>query len=90
MFAKYEDEAIFAASQCGLSVGTYIKLESVAAVVDDANIMITNFIIICNYIIYSFGKRAILIEEEEHNLVTGYMEAEYGTYKYDRYKGMEK
>ena len=47
---------------------------------DDANITLTRLIIICNYIIYSFGKRDILPEESVQNLGTGYMEAEYRTY----------
>ena len=62
LFAKYEDESIFSACQCGLPECTYMNPESVAAVVDYANIMITNLIIICNYIIYSFGKRTNLSE----------------------------
>ena len=37
--------------------------ESVAAMVDYANINLTSLIIICNYIRDSFGKRAILPEE---------------------------
>ena len=48
--------------------------------VDYDNITLTSLIIICNYIIYAFGKRAILPEEAVHNLGTGYMEAEYGKY----------
>ena len=58
--------------------------------VDDANIKMTGQRIICNYIIDLFGKRDILPEEAVHNLVTGYMEAEYVTYEYDKEKGMEK
>ena len=50
--------------------------------VDDANVTLTNLRIICNYIRDAFGKRAILSEEEVHNLGTGYMEAEYRTYEY--------
>ena len=53
----------FAASQCGLPVITSINPESVAAMVDDDNIMLTSFRIICNYIRDAFGKRAILPEE---------------------------
>ena len=49
-FEKYEDEAIFGASQCGLPVRTSTKPESVAAMVDDATITLTSLIIICNYI----------------------------------------
>ena len=45
--------------------------------VDDSNIMLTSLIIICNYIRYAIGNCAILPEEAVHNLVTGYMEAEY-------------
>ena len=52
-----------------------MKPESVAVMVDDSNIMLTNLKIICNYIRYLFGKRAILPEEAVHNLGTGYMEA---------------
>ena len=55
--------------------------ESVADMVDDANIMLIILIIICNYIRYAFEKSAILPEEAVHNLETGYMEAEYGTYE---------
>ena len=64
--------------------------ESVAAMVDDANMMLTSLRIICNYRRGTFGKRAILPEEELHNLGTGYMVAEYGTYEYEIEKGMEK
>ena len=73
LFAKYEDEAIFAASQWGLPVITYMNPESVAAIVDYSNIMLTSLRIICNNIIYAFGKRAVLPEETVHNLVTGYI-----------------
>ena len=62
--------------------------ESVADMVDDANIMLIILMIICNYIRDTFGKRAILPEEAVHNLQTGYMEVEYGTYEYENYKGM--
>ena len=58
--------------------------------VGDANIILTSLRIICNYKIGSFGKHAILPEEAVHNLGTGYMEAEYGTYEYEKDKGMEK
>ena len=58
--------------------------------VDDANITLTRLRIICYYIRDAFGKRAILPEEEVHNLVTGYMKAEYRTYEYEKEKGMEK
>ena len=51
--------------------------------VDDANITLTISIIICNYIRDVLGKRAILPEEAVHNLETGYMETEYGTYEYE-------
>ena len=54
--------------------------------VDDANITLTSLRIICNYIRDAFRKRSIL-PEAVHNLGTGYIEAEYGTYKYE--KGME-
>ena len=57
--------------------------------VGDANIMLTRLRIICNYIIYAFGKRDISPQEAVHNLGRGYMEAEYGTYEYDKEKGME-
>ena len=52
--------------------------------VDDSNIMLTSLRIICNYIRYSFEKRAILPEEAVHNSLTGYMEAEYGAYEYEK------
>ena len=52
-----------------------MKLESVSAMVNDANIMLTGLVIIWNYIRDSFGKRAILPEEAVHNLGTGYMES---------------
>ena len=58
--------------------------------VDDANITLTILRIICNYIRDAFGKRAILPEEAVHNLGTGYMEEEYGTYSYENYKSVEK
>ena len=57
-----------------------MKPESVSYMVDDANIMLTGFIIIYNYIRDAFGKRDILPEEEVHNLGAGYMVKEYRTY----------
>ena len=39
--------------------------------VDGANIMKTSLIVICNYIIYEFGKCAIFPEEAVHNLIHG-------------------
>ena len=57
--------------------------------VDYANITLTSLRIICNYIRDAFGKSAILPEEAVHNLGTGYIEAEYGTYEYEKEKGME-
>ena len=65
-----------------------MKPESVGDMVDDANIMLTSFRIICNYIRDSFGKCAILREEAVHNLGTRYMEAGYRTYEYEREKGI--
>ena len=56
--------------------------------VDDSNITLNILIIICNYIRYAFGKRAILPEEAVNNLGTGYMEAEYITYEYEKKKGV--
>ena len=50
LFEKYEDEAIFSASQCGLPVSTSMNPEPVAAVVDYDNITLTGLRIICNYI----------------------------------------
>ena len=52
--------------------------------VDYADITLTILRIICNYIRDSFGKRTILPEEAVHNLRTGYMEAKYGTYEYEK------
>ena len=49
---------------------------------DYANITLTNLRIIFSNIRYEFVKRAILSEEAVQNLVTGYMETEYGTYEY--------
>ena len=45
-----------------------MKPDSVAVMVDEANIILTSLILICNYIRDSFGKRDILPEEAEHNL----------------------
>ena len=73
LFEKYEDESIFAASQCGLPVSTSTNPESVASMVDDADITLTSLRIICNYIGDAFGKSAILSEEVVHNLGTGYI-----------------
>ena len=84
LFEKYEDETIFAASQCGWPVSNSMKPESVAAVVDDANTTLNSLRIICNYKRYAFGKRSILPEEAMHNLGKGYMEEEYGTYEYEK------
>ena len=89
-FEKYEDEAIFAASKCGLPVSTLTKPESVANMVDYSNIILTSLRIIFNYIRDAFGKHAILPEESVHNLGTGYLEVGCGTYEYEREKGMEK
>ena len=50
LFKKYEDEAIFDDSQCGLPVSTSMNPESVAAMFDDAKINLTSLRIICNYI----------------------------------------
>ena len=47
--------------------------KSVSNVVDDANIMLTSLIIICNYVIYGFGKRAILPEDVVNILGTSHM-----------------
>ena len=58
--------------------------------VDDDNIMLTSLIIICNHIRDAFGKCAVLPEEAVHTLGTGYMEAEYRTYEYEKGKGMGK
>ena len=64
--------------------------EPVTSMVDAANIILTSLRIICNYTRYAFGECDILPEEAVHNLVTGYMEAEYRTYEYEKDKGMEK
>ena len=50
LLEKYEDEAVFPASLCGLPVSTSTKTESVVSMVDDENITLTSLIIICNYI----------------------------------------
>ena len=42
LFEKYEDEAIFVASKCGLPVSTSMNPESVATMVDDSNITLAN------------------------------------------------
>ena len=62
LFDKYEYEAIFAASKCGLPVSTSMKPESVAVMFDDDDITLNILIIICNYIRDEFGKHAILPE----------------------------
>ena len=49
-----------------------------------ANITLTILRIICNYIRDTLGKNTILPEEAVHNLGKGYMEAEYGTYEYEK------
>ena len=43
--------------------------------VDDANIMLTNLRIICNYRQYAFGERDILPEEAVKKFKKGYMVA---------------
>ena len=58
--------------------------------VDYENITLTSLRIIFNFIRDAFGKQDILPEEAVHNLVTLYMEAEYGTYEYDNKKCMER
>ena len=50
LFDKYEYEAIFVASWCGLPVRTSMNPESFSDMVDDANINLTRLRIICNYI----------------------------------------
>ena len=50
-----------------MPVSTSIKTESVSAMVDDANITLTSWGIICNYIRDAFEKRAILPGEAVHN-----------------------
>ena len=71
-------------------VSTPMKPESVSSMVDYTNITVTMLRIICNYIRDVFGKCAILLEEALHNLGTGYMDAEYRTYEYEKKKGTEK
>ena len=90
MFEKYEYEAIFAASKGGLPVSTYVKTESVAAMVDNDNIFLDSLRIIWNYIRDPFGDPAIFPVETVHTLGTGYMEVEYGTYEYEKENDMEK
>ena len=46
LFDKYEDEEMFSAYQYGLPISISMNPESVAAVVDDANITMTSLIII--------------------------------------------
>ena len=46
LFEKYEDEAIFAASRCGLPFSTSMKPESVDAMVYETNITLTSLKII--------------------------------------------
>ena len=75
LLENYDIEAFFAASKCGLPFITSMNPESVAAMVDDANITLTSLRIMFNYIIDVFGKRAIFREEAVQNLVPGYMEA---------------
>ena len=58
-FGKYEDEAIFSASECGLPLRTSTNTEPVVAMVYDANIMLNSLRKICNYIRDAFGKRDI-------------------------------
>ena len=41
-----------------------------------------------HFMIYALVKHAILPEESVYNLGTGYMEAEYGTYEYEKEKGL--
>ena len=55
-----------------------------------ANIPLSNLRIIYNYIIYAFGKCAILNEDAVNNLGTGYTEAECGTYEHEKDKGVGK
>ena len=54
--------------------------ESVSAVVYDVNITLTILRIICNYIRYEFGKHDILPGKTVHNVGSGYIQTEYGTY----------
>ena len=66
-----------------------MKPDSVASMVDYANITLTSLRIICSYIIDEFGKHSIL-SEAGHNLGTGCMDLEYRTYEYEKEKGVEK
>ena len=63
LFESYKDEEMFAAFQYGFLVSTSMKIISVDNMVDDANITLNSWRIICNYIIDAFGKRATLPEE---------------------------
>ena len=63
LFEKYEHEEMFVASQCGLPVSTSMNPESVSYMIDDANITLTRFRILCNFIRDSFGKRAIYLKK---------------------------
>ena len=60
LFEKYEDESIFAASQCGLPVSTSTNPESVASMVDDYNITLTILITI-----YVCARRLMTDSEDE-------------------------
>ena len=73
LFGEYEDEAIVSASQRGFPVNTYMKPESISAMFDDDNIILTSLIIICNYMRDVFGKSTILPAEAVQNLGTGYI-----------------
>ena len=77
---KYENEAIFATSQCGLPVRISKNPQSVASMDDDGNITLTILRIICNYIRYEFGKHDILPGKTVHNVGSGYIQTEYGTH----------
>ena len=46
LLEKYEYEAIFAASKCGLTVSTSVKTESVAAMIYNGNIFLDSLRII--------------------------------------------
>ena len=59
LLEKCDYVAVFAASQCGLSVSTSMKPESVAVTFEDYNKMLTILIIICYYIKYELGKSDI-------------------------------
>ena len=84
LFDKYEDEAFFSASQCGLPISNSMKPEYIYSIVDDYNITLTGLRIICNYMRDAFGMQYILPEEAVHNLRTEYMESEYGKYDYEK------